>query len=144
MQSLAHFAFNSIALYSIGSATHEYLSKPARSILHGNTIDKDEQLRESTPRYHFLAFFVSAGLAASLASHLSSTALAFRRSTAAIPSLGASGAIYAAFTYLACSNPEGMVQLIFLPFFSFPIKYGAFAMVSSLSSPFILSFPYFL
>jgi rhomboid-like protein len=130
-QSLAHFAFNSIALYSIGSAAHEYLSKPVRSILHGAR----DHLLESTSRFHFVAFFVSAGLFASLGSHVFSNSFAFRRAAAAIPSLGASGAIYAAFTYLACSNPEGRIQLIFLPFFSMPIKFGAFAMVGASRIP---------
>jgi rhomboid-like protein len=46
-----------------------------------------------------------------------------------LPSLGASGAIYAAVTMTALGFPNVMVSLIFLPAISVPIQYGVGALV---------------
>lgn len=42
-----------------------------------------------------------------------------------MPSLGASGAIYAVFFLGAMSYPEAQVGIIFLPFLTMPIKFAA-------------------
>ena len=39
-------------------------------------------------------------------------------------SLGASGAIYAAFALCACTMPHVQLSLVFLPMLTFPIKWG--------------------
>lgn len=139
-QSLPHFAFNSIALSSFGAAAYSFLASPPTG---------SERMPTSTHTPHFVAFFVAAGLASSLASHLftnlvrlprlirsinhparlsSPQALAVHQ--AILPSLGASGAIYAALTLTACAYPETSVGLIFVPFFSFPIGMGVAGMVT--------------
>jgi rhomboid-like protein len=46
------------------------------------------------------------------------------------PSLGASGAIYAAVTASALAFPDANVSLIFLPFVSLPIGAGVGGMVA--------------
>ncbi|WFD25691.1 rhomboid protease [Malassezia nana] len=120
-RSLVHFALNNLALWSVGS-----------SAILGLTGMPPEA--SSLP--HFLAFFVTAGLCASLASHLAlalrwrlartrfDQALLWRRA-----SLGASGAIYAAFALSACVMPQVHVSLLFLPMVAFPIQWGLGALL---------------
>ncbi|GAB1518256.1 hypothetical protein RhiTH_001315 [Rhizoctonia solani] len=106
-------------------------------------------LPESTSMYHFMAFFLTAGLFSSYVSHIISTrvrlpallrtltstsirteAIAASRAHGVIaPSLGASGAIYAAVTASALAYPDASVSLIFLPFVSLPIGAGVGGMV---------------
>ena len=45
------------------------------------------------------------------------------------PSLGASGAIYAAVTLSALAFPDSQVAIIFLPWLAVPITYGVGSMV---------------
>ncbi len=141
-QSLPHLAFNSIALYSFGSAAYTFLSQQEKGTIH---------LPSSTSSYHFVAFFLVAGLASSLSSHLStvlfrlpkllrslsnssSTSFASISSLGSLertflPSLGASGAIYGALTMTALAYPDASVSLIFLPMIPIPIGMGMGAMV---------------
>ncbi|KAG9127921.1 hypothetical protein FRC07_007572 [Ceratobasidium sp. 392] len=103
---------------------------------------------ESTSTYHFLAFFLSAGLFSSYVSHIVSTRIRLpillrtllsspakadiAPAAAAMtisPSLGASGAIYATVTASALAFPDANVSLIFLPFVSLPIGAGVGGMV---------------
>ncbi|GAA5965261.1 hypothetical protein JCM21900_006068 [Sporobolomyces salmonicolor] len=117
-RTLPHLAFNSIALYSFGTACFAFL-------------DYSEHLARSTSRYEFLAFFATAGLASSFVSHVWFSRIVAGRllqiaSTpqvrqAIVPSLGASGAVYACLTMTALSFPESNVSLIFLPFIPLPI-----------------------
>ena len=116
-RSLAHFALNNLALWSVGSGALLALS--------------DSGIPEASSLPHFLAFFASAGMFASLASHLVlaarwrmvrtrlSKTLLRRRA-----SLGASGAIYAAFALSACVMPQVHVSLLFLPMVTIPIQWG--------------------
>ncbi|WFD17907.1 rhomboid protease [Malassezia caprae] len=116
-RSLAHFALNNLALWSVGSG--------ALMALQGAGVPEASSLP------HFLAFFAAAGMFASLASHLAiaarwnfartrlSKALLRRRA-----SLGASGAIYAAFALSACVMPQVHVSLLFLPMVAVPIRWG--------------------
>lgn len=46
-----------------------------------------------------------------------------------LPSLGASGAIYAALTVTGLAYPDAGVSLIFLPWFTIPIGYGMVGMI---------------
>ncbi|KAJ7765407.1 hypothetical protein DFH07DRAFT_938876 [Mycena maculata] len=126
-EGLMHFVFNAMALTSFGYAAGEYLDK--------QQANGPSKRLESNSAYHFLAFFVSAGLFASLASHVvrvnAYNRVVSQLSTGArtnlrpnlIGSLGASGAVYAAVTLSALAYPEAKVTLIFLPF-PMPIQYG--------------------
>lgn len=58
-----------------------------------------------------------------------SSAQALAAHQAILPSLGASGAIYAALTVTACAFPDSHVGIIFVPFISFPIGLGVAGMV---------------
>ncbi|GAA5904325.1 rhomboid family intramembrane serine protease [Sporobolomyces salmoneus] len=125
-RTLPHLAFNSIALYSFGTACFSYLNY-------------SELLPRSTSRYEFLAFFAAAGLASSFASHLwfsrivagrllrTTTSQQVRASI--VPSLGASGAVYSCLTLTALSFPESNVSLIFIPFVPLPIGAATGALV---------------
>ncbi|KAJ1306822.1 hypothetical protein OPQ81_007808 [Rhizoctonia solani] len=136
-----HLAFNSLALLSFGTAANSLLRKQQASTPFA--------LPESTSMYHFMAFFLTAGLFSSYVSHIISTrvrlpallrtltsasakadAVAISRAHGVIaPSLGASGAIYAAVTASALAFPDANVSLIFLPFVSLPIGAGVGGMV---------------
>ncbi|KAI5124254.1 hypothetical protein M0805_005103 [Coniferiporia weirii] len=157
-QSFIHLLANSFALVSFGSAATTYLSK--------KQAENREGLLESTPKYHFLAVFVGAGLFSALTSHvvaarityprllsqfraskaataaISESATAFRRAGQAIkekaaaavprdilPSLGASGAIYATVTITALAYPDAQVFLLFPPI-PLPITWGVGGMVA--------------
>ncbi|KAI9457180.1 hypothetical protein HD554DRAFT_2143408 [Boletus coccyginus] len=143
-KSFLHLAANSMALASFGAAATHYLCvSPSRE-------------PDLSAQWHFLAFFISAGLFSGLVSHgvsakvlyprflshLSKQA-AVRSSPAAsalvgdtaqqapmkvLPSLGASGAIYAAVTLTALAFPDAQVQPIFVPI-SVPITAGVGALV---------------
>lgn len=89
-----HFLFNSIAFYSFGTGAANYLWQPNR--------DSVSDLKESTSRFHFIALFLAAGVGAGLASHAYSLLFKLPRivsgvkgSLPILPSLGASGSIYA-------------------------------------------------
>ncbi|KNZ55467.1 hypothetical protein VP01_266g2 [Puccinia sorghi] len=130
--SALHLGFNMLALYSIGSTAHDFLTHRLRAAR-----DVDPVLiPESTPTYHFLAFYVFAGLAAAFGSHAYSLLVRAPRlvkwrqglsksstpPSPILPSLGASGAIYGCLTMTALAFPEAHVSLIFLPWI--PLKIG--------------------
>jgi len=83
--SVLHYGFNMFALWSFGHVVHEFLD-----------------------REQFLAMYASAGVIASLCSHL-------LRRRASYASLGASGALYALMGALAAQRPEAQVGIVFLP-----------------------------
>jgi rhomboid-like protein len=141
-QSLPHFAFNSLALYSFGSAAYAYLADPEDDMF-------GVVLPSSTTAYHFLAFFLTAGLFSSLSSHLStvlvrlprllrdlkspsrvSSISALAANQAVLPSLGASGAIYATLTLTALAFPDASISLIFVPWVPIPIGAGMAGMIA--------------
>ncbi|BGP39579.1 hypothetical protein JCM10450v2_003545 [Rhodotorula kratochvilovae] len=117
-RTIPHILFNSLALYSFTTATFQYL----------NTSDS---LPRSTSRFEYLALFVSAGLVSAAASHVWFSRVVAGRilqaygakaaRDAIVPSLGASGAVYALVTLTALSFPSTSISLIFLPFFPLPI-----------------------
>ncbi|WRT69961.1 uncharacterized protein IL334_006952 [Kwoniella shivajii] len=138
-QSLPHLAFNSLALFSFGSAAYSYLSSSPSS----------PSLVTSTHTPHFFAFLLTAGLFSSLGSHLwtnifrypilrkalshparISSPQALMSHQGILPSLGASGAIYAALTMTACAFPDSNVGIIFIPFVSLPIGMGVAGMIT--------------
>lgn len=135
-KDLWHFAFNGIALLSFGNAAYVYLAQNEYAL---PTCDDVPQ---------FIAFFAVAGLAASLGSHLFtnivrlprlmrallsparlSPANALAAHNAILPSLGASGAIYAMLSVVALAFPNSHVNIIFLPFFQIPIGLGVAGMI---------------
>ncbi|CAE6426038.1 unnamed protein product [Rhizoctonia solani] len=136
-----HLAFNSLALLSFGTTANALLRNQQALVPSG--------LPESTSMYHFMAFFLTAGLFSSYVSHIISTRVrlpallrtltstsiradsvaASRAHGVIAPSLGASGAIYAAVTASALAYPDANVSLIFLPFVSLPIGAGVGGMV---------------
>ncbi|GAA5968824.1 hypothetical protein JCM11641_000746 [Rhodosporidiobolus odoratus] len=126
-RTLPHLAFNSIALYSFGTACFKFL-------------DYSEILPRSTSRFEFLAFFATAGLASSFASHLWFSRVVAGRllrvlpaaqvKASMLPSLGASGAVYGCVAMTALAFPETSVSLIFLPFFPIPIGAATASMVA--------------
>jgi rhomboid-like protein len=154
-QSLTHYAFNSIALYSFGAAAYQYLSRPNAQDIDALSsdswfgFDHGPYLGTSTTTPHFLAFFLAAGLFSSLSSHLNtvlfrlprlirdlsnaarvSSTSALAAHSAVLPSLGASGAIYATLTMTSLAFPEASVSLIFLPFVPIKIGYGVAGMIA--------------
>jgi rhomboid-like protein len=91
-RTVTHLAFNMLALWSFGTLLHDRIG-----------------------REHFLAFYTSSGLSASLGSHMFKL---WRHDTAR--SLGASGALFGVAG--ACAHlPDVKVSLIFLPFHSFSL-----------------------
>jgi len=151
-KSFIHLLANSMALASFGSAATHYFT--LEQLKHG------EHQQEATAKWHFLAFFISAGLFSGLVSHTAACKVLFPRlvnqftasaviknspaataisSTAVktasaapreiLPSLGASGAIYAAVTVSALAFPDAQVSLIFPPFVSIPIQAGVGGLV---------------
>lgn len=110
-RSIPHFVLNNVALYSVGSW--------AIQVLQARQLDAYPDAG-SFPQ--FLSFYLSAGLFASLASHLV-TAWQWRMAAglrvrprltelAVRSSLGASGAIYAAFALCACAMPHVQVRYV--------------------------------
>ncbi|KAG2071539.1 hypothetical protein BDR04DRAFT_1098000 [Suillus decipiens] len=151
-KSFIHLLANSMALASFGSAATHYFT--LEQLKHG------EHQQEATAKWHFLAFFISAGLFSGLVSHVAACKVLFPRlvnqytasaviknspAAAAIsstvvktattapreilPSLGASGAIYAAVTVSALAFPDAQIGLIFPPFVSIPIQAGVGGLV---------------
>ncbi|KAJ2117039.1 hypothetical protein IW146_001066 [Coemansia sp. RSA 922] len=92
-----HFAFNTIGLVSFGSIVADTMST--------------EQ---------FTAFYLSAGVISGLASHL----LSPLRAALIMPSLGASGAVYAVVGASMMLNPDSKIALIFLPFVPISISHA--------------------
>ncbi|EJD07585.1 uncharacterized protein FOMMEDRAFT_73021 [Fomitiporia mediterranea MF3/22] len=155
--SFIHLLVNSFALLGFGSAATAYLVKRQQ--------ENSEGVLESTPRYHFWALFITAGLVSALTSHIASTRIyfpmflaelrasgaanslatsvstAFRRVGGSVvkdkaagrreilPSLGASGAIYAMVMITALAYPDAQVFLLFPPI-PLPISWGVGAMVT--------------
>ncbi|KAL7413031.1 hypothetical protein BDY24DRAFT_390402 [Mrakia frigida] len=146
-QELWHFGFNMVALWSFLPMGYAFLILGDRQAL-----STYPGLTESTAIYHLGAFYLTAGILSSLLSHtifnifqlprllraitsptnpiLTPSALSsLARKHNAVPSLGASGAIYAVFFLGAMSYPDAQVGIIFLPFLTMPIKFAAGAMM---------------
>ncbi|KAL7746282.1 hypothetical protein RI367_008353 [Sorochytrium milnesiophthora] len=104
-QTPIHLLFNMVGLYSFGSLLHDVLGKE-----------------------EFFAMYLSAGVASSLASHL--LTLRTMPMEAILPSLGASGALYACLGASAARFPDLKVGLIFLPSTAMPLEYAFPALVS--------------
>lgn len=93
--------------------------------------------------YHVLAFFLTAGVFSMFGSHASHAIRLMRtkRRTSDLqtlskarkairPSLGASGAVYGTLVLTSLAVPDTSVQLLFLPFLSVPIRWGAAGLVA--------------
>ncbi|KAJ6518790.1 hypothetical protein C8R45DRAFT_949231 [Mycena sanguinolenta] len=134
-QSFLHLLFNSMALLSFGPIVGSYLytSQP--------TARGTSNHLESTTGWHFLSFFIAAGLVSSLASHTLRVRL-YDRIVATLSnlsnpgrlqiirgSLGASGAIYACVTFDAVAYPDLTIAPIFIPW-GVPIRMGVGALMA--------------
>ncbi|KAI0690303.1 hypothetical protein BC835DRAFT_1534856 [Cytidiella melzeri] len=146
-ESFVHLAMNSIALTACGGSVWFCFYMSQEKAEHG--------LREADASWHCLAFFITAGLFASLTSHIvnarwvfarlvskASTGLATAPRLASqlqteakaaarkgiLPSLGISGAVYAGLVLTAISYPQAVASIMFLPIFPVPIQWltGAF------------------
>ncbi|KAI3386699.1 hypothetical protein SNEBB_010654 [Seison nebaliae] len=99
-----HLSFNMLALYSLQPTFHQIFN------------NSTEQ---------FIGTYLSAGIFSSMISGIFKI---IRNSS--IPSIGASGAIMAVIG-LFCSNyPEALMQIIFLPFFSFKASTAMYSLIS--------------
>ncbi|KAG0313026.1 hypothetical protein BGZ99_009144 [Dissophora globulifera] len=101
-QHFWHFGLNMFALHSFAVPLHDYMG-----------------------REQFLAFYLTAGIASSLASHLFTvTRVPWAK---IIPSLGASGALFGCVSATAYMYPDASVYIIFLPFLpiKIPVALGA-------------------
>lgn len=157
-RSFFYLLFNCLALESFGSAAYFYLLREQGKA--------EPQMLESTAAYHFLAFFVSAGLFSGLVSHVVNAKFRYPRlvaqlatssqavpkadtwasavaaasataSTVAkkkvpeiLPSLGASGAIYAAVTTTALAFPDSQIALFIPPSYPINIQWGVGGLVA--------------
>ncbi|KAL0955133.1 hypothetical protein HGRIS_004046 [Hohenbuehelia grisea] len=73
-RSLIHLVVNCLALESFGAAAAHYLAKEQAK-------QQPDQL-EASPKWHFLAFYTSAGVFAGLVSHIASTKFRYPRAVA--------------------------------------------------------------
>jgi len=143
--SFVHLAFNTIALTSFGSGAGHFLTQ--------RQAQNEEGIQESSPKFHLLAVFISAGLFSGLVSHMVAARIQFPRLIAKLasssvvttstkrifmrtrppneilPSLGASGGIYALVTMTALAYKDAEVSLFFLPI-AIPIQWGVGGMVA--------------
>ena len=135
-QSLLHFLFNNMALWSIGGSALIVAAAAAAAAGHTKSIPE----ASCTP--HFVAFFTTAGMFAATVSHLVA-AIRFRRISALHgleiakatvgrqASLGSSGAIYSTLVMAAFAFPEARLGVLFLPVVSFPIGMGVAGLVAA-------------
>jgi rhomboid-like protein len=108
-QSFLHFAFNMYALYGF-----------LPSLMQESRMSWEQTL----------AFYLSAGVGASLFSHVITTALWKRGLREVIPSIGASGGLWAILTAFAVVRPDAGVGLVFLPGVSFTLSELVPAMIA--------------
>lgn len=114
-RTIGHLAFNMMALWSFGTVLHD---------------------RIPGGREHFLAFYLSSGLASSCGSHLYRAWRIRKAASAAaagiwdIPSLGASGAVLGIIGATTMADPDRRVGLILLPIHSVPIGTALPAMMA--------------
>ncbi|KAJ9156631.1 Rhomboid-domain-containing protein [Pleurostoma richardsiae] len=103
--SLFHLGFNMYALYNFGP-----------SVARSRTFQGSGS--------HLAAFYLSTGIFASLAHHLTSKFASPRVFPPAfvVPGLGASGAIFGIVSAWAMSYPNGLIGLAFIPGFSLPAQ----------------------
>ncbi|CAG8475083.1 6501_t:CDS:2 [Ambispora gerdemannii] len=94
-----HVGLNMMALYSLGGVVHNLLQ-----------------------REQFLAFYLTSGIFSSLISHIFS--LTYIPRAKIIPSIGASGAIFACLSGCAVLYPDASVYVLFFPFFPIKLSYA--------------------
>lgn len=158
-RGLIHLAMNCLALEGFGSAAYYFLVREQGK--------QQPPMLESTASFHFLAFFLSAGLFSGLVSHVVSakfryprlvaqlasqtqnskkvdtwasavtatsnpaaTAVAKKTIPDILPSLGASGAIYATVTVTALGFPDSQIALFIPPSYPINIQWGVGSLVA--------------
>lgn len=142
--SLMHVLFNNICMLSFATSAGWYLS--SLNVQSGGNFEHGyREPQELSGKYHFLAFFITAGVFSALGSTLHAQFLqkrvlrsvnptlnAFRRAN--IPSLGASGAVYSVVVASVFADPDGEVGIVLLsnlfPFLNVEKKYGVTALVA--------------
>lgn len=148
-RSFLHLLFNCMALASFGSAASVHLTKEQAKNPHG--------LQEADVTWHLLAFYMSAGLFSGMTSHVMASKFVYPRMVARLssrakpadaaavaktaeavtettektilPSLGASGAIYATVSLTALAFPHTEIALMIPPSFPIPIQWGVGGLV---------------
>ena len=138
-KSFTHLACNMIGMTSFAGGAGYYIS--SQNVQLGGQYKHDRlEPQELSGKYQFLAFFITAGLFASLSSTLHARFVQRKILQSASPSidalrvanrpgLGASGAIYSVVVVSTLADPEHPISIIFLPFFSFAAKYGVMGLV---------------
>ncbi|KAL9713784.1 hypothetical protein Ac2012v2_003395 [Leucoagaricus gongylophorus] len=157
-RGLLHLIMNCLALEGFGSAAYYYLVKEQEN--------QKPSVLESSASFHFMSFFISAGLFSGLVSHIVSTKFLYPRAVAQfaaqahstkkvdtwasavsattgtatsttakrsipdiLPSLGASGAIYATVVVTALAFPNSQIALFIPPSYPINIQYGVGGLV---------------
>jgi len=121
--SFAHLAFNFLALISFTESVYSALL----DMYNKSAV----RTPEATEMYHFIAFFIAAGLFSSFVSHIAQAArlrfalrkladpakaeAALAAASSIKPSLGASGAIYSMVALTALTMPSASVNILFIP-----------------------------
>ncbi|KAH9893560.1 hypothetical protein C8Q73DRAFT_761601 [Cubamyces lactineus] len=87
-ESIVHLGFNCLALASFGGAASQQLM-----LLYKKVEGEQGLLSEPTPKWHLLALFISAGLFASLVSHIAYARWQYPRLIARLKSMNASSSL---------------------------------------------------
>ncbi|KAI8996623.1 hypothetical protein BD414DRAFT_409158 [Trametes punicea] len=148
-ENFFHLLFNCMALASFGSAASQQLTIQQKKVEEQRGV-----LSEPTPKWHVLAFFVSAGLFAGLVSHVAYARWLYPKRIASLKSsgtpanalrsgspaataaregqhsLGSSGAIYATFAITALGFPDAEITFIIPPWFPINIWTGFCTLLS--------------
>lgn len=141
--SIMHLLFNNFCMLSFATSAGWYIS--SQVVQSGGKFEHGyREPQELSGTYHFLAFFVTAGVFASLGSTLHAQFLqkrvlqslhptlnAYRKTN--IPGLGASGAVYSVLVVSALADPDAKIGIAILtnvfPFLNTEKKYGMTALI---------------
>lgn len=141
--SAMHLGLNTICMVSFATGAGCYISSV--NVQSGGKFEHGyREPQELSGTYHFLAFFIAAGIFSSLGSTLHAQFLqkrilrslhptldAFRTSN--MPGLGASGAVYSVLVVSTFADPDVRIGIIgisnMLPFLNVEKKYGVTALV---------------
>jgi membrane associated rhomboid family serine protease len=141
--STIHLALNTICMVSFATGAGYYISSV--NVQSGDKFQHGYREQELSGTYHFLAFFIAAGIFSSLGSTLHAQYLqkgvlrslqpkldAYRLSN--MPGLGASGAVYSVLVVSTFADPDVRIGIIGLsnlfPFLNVEKKYGVTALVA--------------
>ncbi|KZT07405.1 uncharacterized protein LAESUDRAFT_651213 [Laetiporus sulphureus 93-53] len=130
-RSILHLAVDSMALAAFGSAASQYFFEQQGR-------DPDN-LREATPRWHFLAFCTSAGLFSILVSHIAYARLTYPRLVSRLKSTAGSSTASASSSF---TPPRGRIASFFSKHTKeVPIALGASGVVYAAFTVVTLAYP---